>query len=149
MRLIYNQVASAETAQTITFNMSTQNFSDQLSQALQQLSDLSSSDEEHGPSKPSFGQKDQFSDHLQSLLSQLADSPDNDDSQSSSESSEEDLTHPESPGDAPEHTEDEIVPEPPNITYQFSNKEGNQELEPLDPAGEQPLLLNSENSYLI
>lgn len=68
---------------------------------------------------------------------------------SNSESSEEDLTHSKSPGGTPERTEDEFVPESPEIIYQFIDGEGNEELGLSEPAGEQPLLLNCEDPYLI
>jgi hypothetical protein len=53
----------------------------------------------------------------------------------------------ETPEDSPEWTEDEFVVESPGITYQFIDEEENEELEPSDPAGEQPLLKFSKLRY--
>jgi hypothetical protein len=80
MMLIYNQVAVSRDSP----NHHLQHVNSKFLRLT--FSSLCSSNNEHEPSKPPFGQKDQFSDHLQSLLSWLADSLDKNDSESSSES---------------------------------------------------------------
>jgi len=62
--------------------MSTQNFSQRLTQALATLSNLNCSDDDLEGSPPASGPKGHFSDRLQSLLSQFPDSPDSSDSES-------------------------------------------------------------------
>jgi hypothetical protein len=146
---------------------SNSNFSERLTQALNALSEQTSSD--------GNVQLDNFSGRLQSLLSQLEDSSESSDSESinvqrqapnkqaqkrkrkvaSSEdssvegpnrpsqkqkrmviSSEEEVTSSDTPENTPERTEDEFVPESPEITYQFVDGDENQEQEESDPAGE-------------
>jgi hypothetical protein len=51
-------------------------------------------------------------------------------------SSEEEVTSSDTPENTPERTEDEFVPESPEITYQFVDGDENQEQEESDPAGE-------------
>ena len=101
--------------------MPSSEFSQQLRQALKDLSDLTSSDDEPQPSKT-------FSNWLRISLSQLPDSG-NSSSNESSSSDSQDVT--------PEPTEDGFVPEPPDITYkQYLGHNEDPEQGPLDPAGE-------------
>lgn len=51
-------------------------------------------------------------------------------------SSEEEVTSSDTSEDTPERTEDDFVPESPEITYQFVEGEGNQEQGQSNPAGE-------------
>ena len=100
--------------------MSPSKFSQKLRQALE---DLNSSDNEPQPSSKTF------SNDLRNLLSQLPDSDDSSSEEEPSSSDSQDIT--------PELTEDEFVPEPPDITYeQYLDEDEDQEQPPLDPAGE-------------
>ena len=100
--------------------MSPSKFSQKLRQALE---DLNSSDDEPQPSSKTF------SNDLRNLLSQLPDSDDSSSEEEPSSSDSQDIT--------PELTEDEFVPEPPDITYeQYLDEDEDQEQPPLDPAGE-------------
>ena len=139
--------------------MSPQTFSERLTQALKDLSyHLDSSDIEPESSKPFSGQinqNSQFSDRLQNLLSLLTDSSDSNgpplsstgfhqpkpQPESSKGSSKEEPLNSDTPESSPEGTEEEFVPEAPEITYQFTSSNEDQDLASLDLAGVQLFLI--------
>ena len=139
--------------------MSPQTFSERLTQALKDLSDhLDSSDDEPESSKPLSGQinqNDQFSDRLQNLLSLLTDSSDSDgpflsstgfrqpkpQPESREGSSKEEPLNSDTLESSPERTDEEFVPNAPEITYQFTGSDEDQDLALLDPAGVQLFLI--------
>ena len=86
------------------------------------MEDLNSSDDE-----PQSLSKT-FLNDLRNLLSQLSDGGNSSSEEEPSSSDSQDIT--------PELTEDEFVPDTPDITYEQYLDEEDQEQPPLDPAGE-------------